>query len=141
MNQSDQNIAKANESTQNSIQMINNNQPPIDAKFSPVRQVETESDIEKRYMDCLNTIFSWAVFRKKDAKERKTLNLDQMIEFAKMFGDPHKGNFKVIHIAGTNGKGSVSVKTAAALQKMGFKTGLFTSPHISTFRERIQING
>jgi dihydrofolate synthase/folylpolyglutamate synthase len=44
-------------------------------------------------------------------------------------------------VAGTNGKGSVSIKTAYSLQAMGFKVGLFTSPHISTFRERFQING
>jgi len=64
-----------------------------------------------------------------------------MIRFASIFGDPHKNKFKIIHVAGTNGKGSVSLKTATALQAMGFKTGLFTSPHISTFRERIQVNG
>lgn len=47
---------------------------------------------------------------------------------------------KVIHIAGTNGKGSVSIKVASALQKLGYTTGLFTSPHVNTFRERIQVN-
>lgn len=104
---------------------------------SPQSKSEAGSDLEKRYMDCLNKIFSWAVYRKKDIKDRKELNLDAMREFAKMFGDPHKGNFKIIHVAGTNGKGSVSLKTATVLQQMGFKTGLFTSPHISTFRERI----
>jgi len=49
--------------------------------------------------------------------------------------------FPAIHIAGTNGKGSVSTKIAAAYQAMGLKTGLYTSPHISCFRERIRING
>ena len=57
------------------------------------------------------------------------------------FNDPQTGSFKIIHVGGTNGKGSVSLKTAHALQSMGYKVGLFTSPHISTFRERIQING
>ena len=64
-----------------------------------------------------------------------------MVRFASIFGDPNKNKFKIIHVAGTNGKGSVSLKTATALQAMGFRTGLFTSPHISTFRERIQVNG
>ena len=46
-----------------------------------------------------------------------------------------------IHIAGTNGKGSVSTKIASALTQLGYKTGLFTSPHLVSFHERIQING
>lgn len=49
-------------------------------------------------------------------------------------------NFSSLHVAGTNGKGSVSLKIAKVLQKMGYKVGLFTSPHISSFRERIRIN-
>ena len=77
---------------------------------------DSQSDIEKRYNECLNKIFSWAVFRKKDAKDRKELSLDKMKEFAHMFGNPHKGNFKIVHVAGTNGKGSVSLKTATTLQ-------------------------
>lgn len=50
-------------------------------------------------------------------------------------------NYCAVHVAGTNGKGSVSVKIAKGLELSGFRTGLFTSPHISTFRERIQVNG
>jgi dihydrofolate synthase/folylpolyglutamate synthase len=49
--------------------------------------------------------------------------------------------FLTIHVAGTNGKGSVCTKIAAALQKEGYRTGLYTSPHISSFQERIQIGG
>jgi dihydrofolate synthase/folylpolyglutamate synthase len=49
--------------------------------------------------------------------------------------------FPTIHVAGTNGKGSVCTKIASALQQAGWKVGLYTSPHISTFRERIRING
>lgn len=58
----------------------------------------------------------------------------------KALGHPEK-TFRSIHIAGTNGKGSVSTKIATALRHAGYKTGLYTSPHISCFRERIQING
>ena len=47
----------------------------------------------------------------------------------------------MIHVAGTNGKGSVSLKTARGLEQLGFKTGLFTSPHINTFRERVSVDG
>lgn len=55
-------------------------------------------------------------------------------------GNPHK-QFKTIHVAGTNGKGSVSHTLAAVLMQAGFKTGLFTSPHLIDFRERIKVNG
>lgn len=50
-------------------------------------------------------------------------------------------SFKTIHIAGTNGKGSVSTKIAQAFQEAGYRVGLYTSPHISSFRERIRVNG
>lgn len=56
------------------------------------------------------------------------------------FGHPH-GKFKSIHIGGTNGKGSTSHIIAAILQSQGYKTGLYTSPHLVDFRERIRVNG
>lgn len=55
-------------------------------------------------------------------------------------GSPHK-SFRSIHIGGTNGKGSVSLKIAKALEMEGYKVGLYTSPHIVSFRERILLNG
>ncbi|MGN9381790.1 bifunctional folylpolyglutamate synthase/dihydrofolate synthase, partial [Enterococcus faecium] len=55
-------------------------------------------------------------------------------------GNPHL-QFKFIHIAGTNGKDSTSHMMAAILQKAGYKTGLYTSPHLHDFRERIKVNG
>src|SRR3954462_10188015 len=55
--------------------------------------------------------------------------------------DNPQQHFKTIHIAGTNGKGSVSHMLAAILQTAGYKTGLYTSPHLKDFRERIRING
>src|SRR5580698_1463221 len=67
-------------------------------------------------------------------------NLDNTIELCKRLGDPqHK--FKSLHIGGTNGKGSTSHMLAAVLQTAGYKTGLYTSPHLKDFRERIRING
>ena len=57
-----------------------------------------------------------------------------------MTGHPHK-LFKSIHIAGTNGKGSVSHTLAGILQSTGLRVGLYTSPHLVDFRERIRING
>jgi len=67
-------------------------------------------------------------------------NLNNAIALDKYFEHPHQ-SFRSIHIAGTNGKGSVSHIMAAILQKAGYKTGLYTSPHLKDFRERIKING
>lgn len=67
-------------------------------------------------------------------------DLANTIELCHFLGDPqHK--FKAIHIAGTNGKGSVAHMLASILQEAGYKTGLYTSPHLIDFRERIRVNG
>lgn len=66
--------------------------------------------------------------------------LDNTLRLDDIYGHPHRG-FKTIHIAGTNGKGSSSHMIAAALQAQGYKTGLYTSPHLVDFRERMRING
>lgn len=66
--------------------------------------------------------------------------LDRMKELDGAFGMPSR-DYRKIHVAGTNGKGSVSTKIASALTQLGLKTGLYTSPHINTFHERIQIDG
>lgn len=67
-------------------------------------------------------------------------DLTNTIILCKHLGDPHH-KFKSIHVAGTNGKGSVSHMLAAILQTAGYKVGLYTSPHLRDFRERIKING
>ncbi|RLD57798.1 MAG: bifunctional folylpolyglutamate synthase/dihydrofolate synthase [Bacteroidetes bacterium] len=67
-------------------------------------------------------------------------NLDNTISLCKILDNPEQ-KFPSIHIAGTNGKGSVSHMIASVLQTAGFKTGLYTSPHLKDFRERIRING
>ncbi len=67
-------------------------------------------------------------------------NLKNTIALCTSIGNPHT-KFKTIHIAGTNGKGSTAHSIAAILQTAGYKTGLYTSPHIHDFRERIKING
>lgn len=66
--------------------------------------------------------------------------LDNTLALDAHFGHPHH-KFRTIHVAGTNGKGSVSHTLAAVLQSAGYKTGLYTSPHLVDFRERIRING
>ena len=63
-----------------------------------------------------------------------------MQPFLAKLGDPHKG-LKYVHIAGTNGKGTTSAFVASVLREAGYKTGLYTSPYIQRFNERIQVNG
>ena len=70
----------------------------------------------------------------------KSNGLEQMHRLHKAIGCP-MDNLKIIHVAGSNGKGSTAVKIANSLQLANYRVGLFTSPHISSFRERIQING
>jgi len=67
-------------------------------------------------------------------------NLDNIISLCEELGNPHH-SFKSIHIAGTNGKGSTSHMLASILKENGYKTGLYTSPHLVDFRERIRIDG
>ena len=67
-------------------------------------------------------------------------SLDNTLKLDEIFGHPHL-KYKTVHVAGTNGKGSVSHMLAAVLQSAGYNTGLYTSPHLKDFRERIKING
>jgi dihydrofolate synthase/folylpolyglutamate synthase len=67
-------------------------------------------------------------------------DITNTVELCKALDNPHK-KFRSIHVAGTNGKGSVSHMLAAIFQTAGYKTGLYTSPHLKDFRERIRING
>eukprot|EP00934_Nitzschia_sp_Nitz4_P002875 Nitzschia sp. Nitz4//scaffold298_size22859//19255//20811//NITZ4_008533-RA/size22859-augustus-gene-0.2-mRNA-1//1//CDS//3329546335//2865//frame0 len=70
------------------------------------------------------------------------LGLDNMHELHRLLGNPMDQSDRiVVHVAGTNGKGSVSLKIANTLQSLGLRVGLFCSPHVSTFRERMQLNG
>ncbi|MDO8481367.1 MAG: Mur ligase family protein, partial [Nanoarchaeota archaeon] len=68
------------------------------------------------------------------------LSLDRITALLEKLGNPHK-QFKSIHVAGTNGKGSVCAMLESILRKAGYKTGLYTSPHLRIFNERIQISG
>ena len=79
------------------------------------------------------------VFEKIGAGAYKE-GLENTLALDEHFGHPHR-KFKTIHVAGTNGKGSVSHSLAATLQKAGYKVGLYTSPHLIDFSERIRING
>ena len=68
------------------------------------------------------------------------LGLQNITEFLDALGNPQK-QYPTIHIAGTNGKGSTAAMLASVYNAAGYKTGLFTSPHLVSFRERIKVNG
>ncbi len=68
------------------------------------------------------------------------LGLDNVRTLLGLVGNPHEG-LKAVHVTGTNGKGSVCAYVASALQKAGYRTGLYTSPHLVRFNERIQVDG
>lgn len=92
------------------------------------------------YQETINFLFnSLPVFENKGAGAYKP-GLERVREFAASMGDPQQ-KFISIHIAGTNGKGSTSHMLASILQAAGYRTGLYTSPHLLDFRERIRIDG
>lgn len=94
----------------------------------------------KSYQQVLDYLYSQLpMFQRTGAAAYKD-NLDNTIRLDEMYAHPHR-SFKTIHVAGTNGKGSVSHMLASILQEAGFKTGLYTSPHLKDFRERIKVNG
>ena len=92
------------------------------------------------YRQTLDYLFSrLPMFHRIGAAAYKA-DLNNTIELCNLLGNP-QNSFKSIHIAGTNGKGSTSNMLAAILQIAGYKTALYTSPHLQDFRERIRING
>lgn len=92
------------------------------------------------YQETTEYLFnSTPVFEKIGAKAYKP-GLQTTFALDDHFGHPHQ-KYKTIHIAGTNGKGSSSHTLAAILQSQGYKVGLYTSPHLVDFRERIRVNG
>jgi dihydrofolate synthase / folylpolyglutamate synthase len=92
------------------------------------------------YSETIDFLYSQLPMFSKTGSDAIKKGLDNIIHLCESLGNP-QNKFKCIHIAGTNGKGSVSHMTAAILQSAGYKTGLYTSPHLVDFRERIKING
>ncbi len=92
------------------------------------------------YSDTLEFLFSRLPMFQRIGPAAYKDNLDNTILLDNYFGNPHR-KFKTVHVAGTNGKGSVSHMLAAILQSAGYRTGLYTSPHLKDFRERIRVNG
>ncbi len=94
------------------------------------------------YHDALRYLYSLIDYEKRpiDRLAARNFKLERVHTLLRQLGDPHQ-TYPTLHIAGTKGKGSVSAMLAAIAQAGGLRTGLFTSPHLHTYRDRIQING
>ena len=92
------------------------------------------------YKSTIEYMYKQLPMYQRQGKAAYKADLETSLEFDKFLDYPHK-NFKTIHVAGTNGKGSVSHMLASVLQEHGLKVGLYTSPHLKSFRERIRVNG
>ena len=92
------------------------------------------------YQETLTYLYNSAPLFQHVGKGAYKEGLDNTLTLDEHFGHPHR-KFHTIHVAGTNGKGSCSHTLAAILQSAGYKTGLYTSPHLVDFRERIRVNG
>ena len=92
------------------------------------------------YQDTINYLYNkLPMFSRVGAAAIKK-DLDNTIAICDFLGNPQQ-KFKTIHVAGTNGKGSSSHMLASIFQEAGYTTGLYTSPHLYDFRERIKVNG
>lgn len=92
------------------------------------------------YQDTLNWMFSQLPMYQRQGQSAFRKDLSNTLKLTERLNHPER-YFKTIHVAGTNGKGSVSHMLASILQEAGYKVGLYTSPHLKDFRERIKING
>ncbi|UKM65193.1 bifunctional folylpolyglutamate synthase/dihydrofolate synthase [Flavobacteriaceae bacterium GSB9] len=92
------------------------------------------------YQNTLNWMFSQLPMYQRQGSAAFKKDLSNTLKLSKHLNFPEK-NFKSVHVAGTNGKGSTSHMLASILQEAGYKVGLYTSPHLKDFRERIRING
>lgn len=92
------------------------------------------------YQQTVEWMFQQLPMYQRVGKQAFKKDLSNTLKLAEYLGNPQR-KFKSIHVAGTNGKGSVSHMLASVFQTAGYKTGLYTSPHLKDFRERIRING
>ncbi len=99
-------------------------------------------NVEDAYKDALEYLYSYVDFslQKAVTYSPARFKLERMEELMLSLGNP-AGEYPSIHVAGTKGKGSVCILCACALQEAGYKVGLYTSPHLDDYAERIQING
>lgn len=93
-----------------------------------------------RYAETIDFLFNSLPVWEQTGAEAYKPGLERVLAFASSLGNPHE-RIKTVHVAGTNGKGSTCHMLAAVLQSAGYRTGLFTSPHLVDFRERIRVDG
>ncbi len=92
------------------------------------------------YEEILDWMYRQIPMYQREGQAAYKIDLETTEKLDARFGHPHR-HFKTIHVGGTNGKGSVSHILASVLQTAGYSTGLYTSPHLKDFRERIRVNG
>jgi dihydrofolate synthase/folylpolyglutamate synthase len=101
---------------------------------------EILSNIKLKYNSIIEWMFERLPVYQNSGIFKYKVDLDNIKNLSNQLGNPHH-HFKTIHIAGTNGKGSTSHILSSILQESGYKTGLYTSPHLKDFRERVKIDG
>ncbi len=99
-------------------------------------------DLEKTYQQTLDYLYTFVDYSLTRGFRNLPgqFDLGRMAEFMHALGDPHR-NYPIIHVAGTKGKGSVCAFCASALEQAGYRVGLYTSPHLEDYAERIRFNG
>src|SRR4030065_1141262 len=98
--------------------------------------------IKDDYKDALEYLYSFVDFslQKATTYSPARFKLERMQALVEALGNPQQA-YPIIHVAGTKGKGSVSVLCSSALREAGYQVGLYTSPHLDDYAERIQIDG
>jgi dihydrofolate synthase/folylpolyglutamate synthase len=101
-----------------------------------------QMELEPKYQETLDYLYSYIDFslQKVSRYSPERFELGRMRDFMALMGDP-QNEYRILHIAGTKGKGSVAALCASALQESGLKVGLYTSPHLEDYAERIQVDG
>ncbi len=98
-------------------------------------------DMRKKYQETLDYLYSFVDYSltRNFRNAAENFDLNRMQVFLRNLGNPHQ-KYPVIHVAGTKGKGSTSAMVASVLQAGGYRTGLYSSPHLIDYTERIQID-
>ncbi len=99
-------------------------------------------DIEQKYQETLNYLYGFVDYSLTHGSQLAAAHFDlqRMRDFMDELGNPQR-NYPILHVAGTKGKGSVASLCASSLRAQGYRVGLYTSPHLYDYSERIQVNG
>src|SRR4026208_1309010 len=105
-------------------------------------QCRAMSNVDTAYNHALDYLYSFVDYSLKHSSElaKADFNLDRMRALMQALGYPHL-NYRILHVAGTKGRGSVCALAASGLRAAGYRVGLYTSPHLLDYCERIQVDG